>query len=159
MRRTGNLWAAWRSLAKRCPACSNWSRAPGSCRIIQVKQLVLLIGPKLCSVKLHERSRALGNVFFSVLCLLCPLSLTFQTFVPLSTCKSPWACHVWENRLPDQDSQLQTQDSTGVPSITQGFSRKILLRSQALNRQETVLIKSLFLESAQKKTNKAEPSS
>lgn len=83
MRTTGCLWAALRSLAKRCPACSNWRRAPGSCRIIRLKQSVLLIGPKLCNVKLHERSRALGNVFFSVLCLSLFKHLSLYQYVSL----------------------------------------------------------------------------
>lgn len=73
MRMTGCLRAASRPLARRYPAHRIWSRAPGSCRI-WLKPSVLLIGPKLrnrsklSSVRLYERSRALGNIFFSVLC-------------------------------------------------------------------------------------------
>lgn len=76
--------------------------------------------------------------------LFCPLPLTFQTSVLLSIQKSLRACHIWENRPPDQDRQLQTQDSTGTVIYHSGLSRKILFRSQALNRQGTVLIKVLF---------------
>lgn len=143
MRMTGCLRAAWRPLARRYPARSIWSRAPGSCRI-WLKLSVLLIGPKLrnrsklSSVKLYERSRALGNVFFSVLCHSLFKHLYLYQYGLLH---GP----VTSGRTGSLTKIVNWKPSRALGAIYHsGLSRKSLFRGWALNRQETVLIKVIF---------------
>lgn len=131
---------AWTSLAQRSPDVAIGLGCPEAVKGISSQ----FFSPKL---KKQPKGGALsctkeaepGECF-----LCCPLSLPFQTSVPLSIQKSLGACHIWQSGLPDQDCQLQTWDGTGGAIYHSRLSRKILFRSLALNRQGTVLIKVLF---------------
>lgn len=61
-------------------------------------------------------------VFFPVLCC----SLVKRVYLQYGSL----------HRLPEQDSQLQTQDGTGVPSITQDFAGRSYSEAGLLTGKE-----------------------